>query len=193
MKQLVLFVLLSVLWSGAAQAQKLRKTEWESGMLEKGEKVGVWEYYAHTRDGSQVITQKYDHTAKKLVFFRPFDDIPYQVQGPGGQWTRQHLTQPVLYIGGDAALASYMTKLNYPSVAQSKNIQGRVVVSFVVDTLGRAADHKVLLGIGGGCDEEALRVCRNIPQQWIPARIGSRAVVTQHELPFTFRLATAAK
>ncbi|UYZ62445.1 energy transducer TonB [Hymenobacter weizhouensis] len=189
MKQLLFSLLLLLSCTVVASAQKLRKTEWESGMLEKGEKVGVWEYYAHTRDGSQVITQKYDHTTKKLVFFRPFDDIPYAVQGPGGQWTRQHLTQPVFFIGGDAALASYMAKLNYPAAAQEKNIQGRVVVSFVVDTLGRAAEHKVLVGIGGGCDEEALRVCRNIPQQWIPARIGSRAVVAQHELPFTFRLA----
>ncbi len=54
----------------------MRKTEWESGMLDKGEKIGVWEYYAYTRDGRQVITQKYDHSAKKLLFFRDFDDVP---------------------------------------------------------------------------------------------------------------------
>ncbi|SNC76511.1 protein TonB [Hymenobacter gelipurpurascens] len=188
-KLLPLIVLLALLSAGSTQAQKLKKTEWESGQIEKGEKIGVWEYYAYTRDGRQVITQKYDHTAKKLLFFRDFDDVTYAVQKASGDWSREHLTQPPLFLGGDAALSPFMSKLNYPTQAQSKNIQGKVLVSFVVDTLGRAADHKVMLGIGGGCDEEALRVCRNIPNQWLPARIGSRAVVVRHELPFTFRLA----
>ncbi|QJX46566.1 energy transducer TonB [Hymenobacter taeanensis] len=188
-KLLPLLVLALLLGVFSAQAQKMRKNEWESGLLEKGEKVGVWEYYSYTRDGRQVITQKYDHTAKKLVFFRDFDDVAYPVQTTAGTWNREHLTQPPLFLGGDAALAPFMSKLNYPAQAQSKNIQGKVVVAFVVDTLGRAVDHKVMLGIGGGCDEEALRVCRAIPNQWLPARIGGRAVVVQHELPFTFRLA----
>lgn len=186
MKRLVLSLLL--LTCGAAHAQKMRKSELESGLLEKGEKVGVWEYYAYTRDGSQVVTQKYDHTAKKLVFNRPFDDVPYPVQTATGDWTRQRVTHPIFFIGGEAALAQYLTKLNYPAAAQSKNVQGRVVVSFVIDTLGQASNHQVLLGIGSGCDEEALRVARSIPAQWIPARIGSRAVVSKYEMPFTFRM-----
>ncbi|UOQ78916.1 energy transducer TonB [Hymenobacter sp. 5516J-16] len=186
MKQLILPLL--VFSSVAASAQKMRKSELESGLLEKGQKVGVWEYYAYTRDGSQVVTQKYDHTAKKLVFNRPFDDVPYSVQNAAGEWTRQRVTHPVFFIGGDAALATYMTKLNYPVAAQTKNVQGRVLVSFVVDTLGQASNHQVLLGIGSGCDEEALRVARSIPAQWIPARIGSHAVVSKYEMPFTFRL-----
>ncbi|MBB4599566.1 protein TonB [Hymenobacter luteus] len=186
MKQLVL--LLFLLASLTAEAQKMRKNDLESGMLEKGEKVGVWEYYAYTRDGSQVVTQKYDHTTKKLLFYRPFDDVPYAVQNAAGDWTRQRVKHPVFFIGGDAALAQYISKLNYPAAAQNKNVQGRVLVSFVVDTLGQASNHQVVLGIGSGCDEEALRVARSIPAQWIPARIGSRAVVSKYELPFTFRM-----
>lgn len=186
MKHFLLF--LSFLLTLSAQAQKLRKTDTGSGMLDKGEKTGVWEYYAYTRDGSQVITQKYDHTAKKLVFFRPFDDVPYAVRNAAGDWTRQRVTHPIFYIGSDAALAPYMSKLNYPASAQTKNVQGRVLVSIVVDTLGHAIDQQVVLGIGSGCDEEALRVARSIPDQWIPARVGSHAVVSKYELPFTFRL-----
>ena len=157
-------------------------------MVEKGDKIGVWEYYAYTRDGSQVIAQKYDHTNHKLLFFRPFDDVPYEVRSETGQWSRQRVTHPVFFIGGDAALAPYMSKLNYPALAQSKNVQGRVLLSITVDTLGHALDQQVILGIGSGCDEEALRVARNIPDEWIPARIGSQAVVSKFELPFTFRL-----
>lgn len=178
-----------LLLSAPATAQKLRKTAAGSGLMEKGEKVGVWEYYATTRDGSQVITQKYDHSAGRLVFFRPFDDVLYPVSMAAGEWSRARVTQPVFFIGGDPELTTYTSRLSYPSAAESKNVQGRVVVTITVDTLGRASNQQVLLGIGSGCDEEALRVARSIPDQWIPARVGSRAVVSKIDVPFTFRLA----
>ncbi|MFD2786099.1 energy transducer TonB [Hymenobacter rubripertinctus] len=186
MKKILFLCLL--ICSFSARGQKLRKTDAGSGLIDKGDKTGLWEYYAYTRDGSQVITQKYDHTAKKLVFFRPFDEVPYPVKNASGEWTRQQVTHPIFFIGGDAALAPYMSKLNYPAAAQSKNVQGRVLVSIVVDTLGHAIDQQVVVGIGAGCDEEALRVARTIPDEWIPAHIGSQAVVSRLEIPFTFRL-----
>lgn len=188
MKRTLLLFFFVLLWcSTAGVAQRLRKTEYESGMIEKGNKVGVWEYYAYTRDGSQVIAQKYDHTAKKLLFYRPVEDRVYQIK-ENNNWTSGRVDQPPLFLGGDAMLGSYMSKLVYPTAAQAKNIQGKVIVSFVIDTLGQASDHKVLLGIGGGCDEEALRIAKTLPQQWIPARRGSRAVPIVYEMPFTFKL-----
>ena len=114
--------------------------------------------------------------------------MPYPVKDASGDWTRPRVTHPIFYIGGDAALAPYMSRLNYPTTAQSKNVQGRVLVSIVVDTLGHAIDQQVTVGIGSGCDEEALRVARTIPDEWIPAHVGSHAVVSKFELPFTFRL-----
>ena len=190
MKHAFLFSLAcGLLLSISAPAQKLRKTATGSGLMEKGEKTGVWEYYATTRDGSQVITQKYDHSAGQLVFFRPFDDVLYPVRAASGEWGRERLSHPIFFVGGDAELATYTSRLNYPATAEAKNVQGRVIVTITVDTLGRALSQQVLLGIGAGCDEEALRVARSIPDQWIPARLGSRAVVSKIDVPFTFRLA----
>ncbi|MCB2378469.1 energy transducer TonB [Hymenobacter sp. BT635] len=162
-------------------------------MIEKGNKVGVWEYFAYTRDGRQVTVQKYDHTAKKLVFFRPVEDIMYDVQLQPGEWSRARVDQPPLFVGGDPALASYTTKLVYPTAAQDRKLQGKVLISFMIDTLGQASGHKVLMSVGGGCDEEAMRVCRTIPQQWIPARKDGRAVPVVYELPFTFKMQTVAQ
>jgi len=173
-------------------AQRGRK-DLESGEMEKGKKIGVWEYFSLTRDGRQVLVQRYDHTANKLIFYRPIEDIPYDTEVSPGQWTRTRVEQPPLFIGGEAALAAYMAKLNYPEQAQNKNIQGRVIISFAIDTLGRASNHKVVLGIGGGCDEEAMRLCRTIPPLWIPARLGGRPVPVVYELPFTFRLLQAPR
>lgn len=190
MKQVFLLALLSgLLVTTPAASQKLRKTDAGSGLLEKGQKVGVWEYYAFTRDGSQVVTQQYDHSTGKLVSFRAFDDVPYLVQGDNGSWSRQRVTHPIFFIGGDTRLATYLGKLSYPAAAASRRVEGRVVVTLTVDTLGHASNQQVLLGIGAGCDEEALRVARSIPNEWIPAYIGNRAVVSKIDVPFTFRLA----
>ena len=172
-----------------ANAQKMHTTKWESGMMDHRAKVGVWEYYGYTTSKEQVVVQRYDHSAKQLVYYRPTDDKTYSIQLAPGQWGRRPVDRPPLFIGGDAALANYTTQLQYPQQAQDRNIQGQVMVGFAIDTLGRATDHRVLRSIGGGCDQEALRVAHTIPDEWIPARVGSRAVPVEYELTLTFRLA----
>ena len=176
-------------FSLTVNAQKMRTTKWESGMLDHREKVGVWEYYGYTTSKEQVVVQRYDHTAKKLIYFRPSEDKTYSTQVAQGQWSRRPVDRPPLFIGGDAALAAYTTQLQYPQQAQDRRIQGQVMVGFAIDTLGRATGHRVLRSIGGGCDQEALRVAHTIPDEWIPARVGSRAVPIEYELTLTFRLA----
>ncbi|GAC1379336.1 MAG: hypothetical protein NVS3B25_18800 [Hymenobacter sp.] len=170
-----------------AAAQRQRTTNWESGTLEKGEKTGEWEYFSYSMKGERVVTQRYNHTTNKLVYSRP-DDKLYEAEVTPGHWSRTTLTQVPWFIGGHEALAAYTSKLNYPPAAQARNVEGRVVVGFVIDTLGRASAYRVVQGIGSGCDEEALRVSRTVPNQWVPARLGSRAVPVLYELPFTFRL-----
>ncbi len=183
--------LLSLLLAGVpllSVAQRQRSTSWESGTLEKGQKVGEWEYYSYSSLGERVVTQRYDHTAKKLVYSRP-DDKMYQIESPdGSRQERAVLTQVPWFIGGHEALAAYTAKLNYPAAAAARNVQGQVVIGFVIDTLGHASGHRVLRSIGSGCDEEALRVSRTVPNEWEPGRVGSRAVPVLYELPFTFRL-----
>jgi protein TonB len=172
-----------------AQAQKMHTTKWESGMLDKRTKVGVWEYYGITRSKEQVLVQRYDHTTNKLLYFRPAGDQTFNTETTPGQWKRRMVDRPPLFIGGDAALAVYTTQLQYPSQAQERNIQGQVTVGFAIDTLGRTSAHRVLRGIGGGCDQEAMRIAHTIPDEWVPAKIGSRAITSEYELTLTFKLA----
>ena len=63
------------------------------------------------------------------------------------------------------------------------------MVTFVIDTLGHTSNYHLTQRIGGGCDEEALRIAQTVPEQWVPARVGSRAVTVEYELPLNFRLA----
>ena len=82
------------------------------------------------------------------------------------------------YIGGE---------LKYPEVARSNGIQGRVVVQFVVNEDGAVTDALVMRGIGGGCDEEALRVVNAMPH-WKPGRQNGKPVKVLFTLPLRFEL-----
>ncbi len=90
--------------------------------------------------------------------------------------------------GGESALLRYLSKnIKYPPLARENNIQGIVYVTFEIDRSGKVKDAKILRGIGGGCDEEALRVVSNMPQ-WKPGRQRGKPVRVQYNLPVRFTL-----
>ena len=92
------------------------------------------------------------------------------------------------FPGGIEALFSYLgNTLKYPAMAKDAKIQGKVYVTFVVDRDGSIANVKVLRGIGGGCDEEAIKVVKGMPR-WEPGRQRNKAVRVQYNLPINFIL-----
>ncbi|MPM18882.1 hypothetical protein SDC9_65300 [bioreactor metagenome] len=92
------------------------------------------------------------------------------------------------YPGGEQALMDYLSSnIKYPQLARESNIQGTVFVSFTVTSYGLITNVKVLRGIGGGCDEESMRVVRNMPP-WNPGRQRGNPVCVQFNLPIRFVL-----
>ncbi len=92
------------------------------------------------------------------------------------------------FPGGEKARNNYFAKnVKYPEVARKEGIEGRVFVTFVVDKDGSIADVKILRGIGGGCDEEAIRVIENMPK-WIPGKQRGKDVRVQFNMPIVFKL-----
>ncbi|RLD59293.1 MAG: energy transducer TonB [Bacteroidetes bacterium] len=92
------------------------------------------------------------------------------------------------FPGGDAARMKYLaSNIKYPTLARESGIQGRVFVTFVVETNGQVTDVKILRGIGGGCDEEAMRVIKNMPK-WNPGKQRGKSVRVQFNMPILFKL-----
>lgn len=92
------------------------------------------------------------------------------------------------YPGGQQAMFAYIGKeLKYPEAAIESNVEGAVVISFVVERDGSIGDVKVLRGIGFGCDEEAVRVVKSMPN-WTPGQQGGKAVRTSFNLPIRYKL-----
>ncbi|HLR32700.1 MAG TPA: energy transducer TonB [Fodinibius sp.] len=86
-------------------------------------------------------------------------------------------------IGG---LGELQKKINYPEQARKAGIQGRVIIQFIVTEEGNVEDPRVIRGIGGGADEEALRVVKDA--KFKPGQQRGNPVRVQYSLPIIFRL-----
>ena len=92
------------------------------------------------------------------------------------------------FPGGETSLYKYLAEnIKYPQMAKESGIQGRVFVTFVVERDGSVTDVRVLRGIGGGCDEEAIRVVKSMPR-WTPGKQRGKSVRVQYNLPVKFTL-----
>lgn len=92
------------------------------------------------------------------------------------------------YPGGQKAMNQFINlHLKYPQKATEMGISGRVYVQFEVDDKGNITHVKVIRGIGGGCDEEALRIVK-LMGKWNPGKQNGKAVKTMFTLPITFSL-----
>ena len=91
-------------------------------------------------------------------------------------------------VGGFDAWSRHLSEnLTYPTSARMKGIQGTVLVSFIVNTDGTIEGIELVQGIGGGCDEEAIRIIKSSPS-WTPGMIKGKAVRTRMKIPIGFRL-----
>jgi len=92
------------------------------------------------------------------------------------------------YPGGTIALFEFLgNNIKYPERAKEQKIEGKVYVQFTVDSDGNVVDVSILRGIGGGCDEEAMRVVK-LMHNWIPGEQDGKKVNVQYNLPINFIL-----
>lgn len=92
------------------------------------------------------------------------------------------------FDGGEEAMYKWLgDNIKYPQVAKETGITGTVIVTFVVEKDGSITNVVLLKGIGGGCDEEALRVVRNMPK-WKVGKQNGVPVRVQFNLPIRFTL-----
>ncbi len=92
------------------------------------------------------------------------------------------------YPGGMNEMIKFISSnIVYPESAKKANIKGVVYVSFIVEKDGSISNIKILRGIGGGCDEETIRVMKLMPK-WTPGKKGEKPVRVKFALPVKFEL-----
>lgn len=126
------------------------------------------------------------------LFAQSRDSSANNISTPAGTSASSKLDgfQEVLpqFPGGEAAMLKFLAdSIRYPKVAMKKNIQGKVVVRFVISETGELRDIEILRGLPGGLSEEVIRVVKLMPK-WIPGSQLGKNVPVQYNLPVTFSI-----
>ena len=96
------------------------------------------------------------------------------------------------YPGGEAALMQYIASaIQYPTTAINANVQGRLVVQFIVEKDGSIGEIKVVSGQHPVLDAEVVRAVKNIPEKFIPGTVNGEIVRCFFALPINFKLPPA--
>jgi protein TonB len=141
----------------------------------------------------EIIDDQSDLEVEDIVFEEPEDglnDIEFFIDDEKDEAAEEPVifkvaeTQPS-FPGGEKALYEFLyDNLKYPEIAREAKIQGPVYVSFIVWNDGSVREVSILRGIGGGCDEEALRVVEMMPR-WNPG--------LQRTMPVNVQMAMTVK
>lgn len=116
------------------------------------------------------------------------DEIIVEKKEPEKEKVFVAVEQMPQFPGGDAELMKYLSKnIKYPTMAMENNIQGRVVVQFVVTKTGAIGEVKVIRSVDRDLDREAIRVCKSLPN-FIPGKMNGQAVNVWYTLPVNFKL-----
>jgi periplasmic protein TonB len=93
------------------------------------------------------------------------------------------------FTGGVEEMYKYLSKnIQYPPLARENSVEGKVVLTFVVGADGKISQiEQVGKKLGWNCDEEAIRVVKNMPK-WTPGKQNGKAVTVKFTLPIRFQL-----
>lgn len=147
-------------------------------------------------------TQKEDNTARGVVTQEGSDDadkfkaVQEQVVVKEPEPEVKHKEEEIFvaveqqaeFPGGQAALMKWLSQnVRYPETAQQNDVQGRVIVKFVVEKDGSIGAATILKGVDKDLDREALRVVKKMPK-WQPGKNNGVAVRSYFNLPVVFKL-----
>ncbi len=121
----------------------------------------------------------------ELVEDIPIIEMPEELPEDDGFIAVEHAAS---FPGGLQAWQKFLRKnISYPRFARRNSIEGKVQLSFYVDAAGNISDIEVTRSIGGGCDEEAIRVLKNSPR-WNPGLQRGVAVKSPMSIFIHFKL-----
>jgi TonB family protein len=134
-------------------------------------------------DGIRVKTTEYILPKSTNNSVKTRDTIPNKTE------VFTAVEQSPSFPGGEKAFGQFLGKnIRYPKEAREKNVQGKVIATFIVEPDGELTDIKIVRGIGSGADEESVRVLKMSPK-WVAGVQNGRKVRVQYTVPIQFALA----
>lgn len=151
------------------------------GQYKNGTKDSIWKYY----DYSGKVSLEYDYTASKVIFYN--SNLKFKIFKVINidNSSDTILTRPPIHLDGEL---NFFRIIRYPTNAMNNGISGKVSVTFTIDTLGISSNHHVKNPLGFGLDEEAIRVIKMIPDNWLPGLVNEKKVNVQVTYSIFFKL-----
>jgi|SRR5690606_7324549 len=161
----------------------------EKGQYDNGIKTGIWEYF----DSQGQVEQRYDFTQGELIYDK---HEPSSIGGAtksaliiNGELRENNTGQLPVLLGGRSKYAYYLVNnLVYPSEARVNKVEGTVIISVTITMDGKIIDEQVEGEAGFGLGEEALRVVRLLPDEWVPIIVDGEPMATRLFIPIRFKL-----
>ena len=160
---------------GAAEIERLQQTR-----INTEKTIGIIE----PEEEEELLMEDYNTPIEEEVA----EAAKYMMENSDDDTIHEVVEENAQFPGGDDACTQWLAShLQYPESAAEQGIQGRVVVSFVVNTDGSIVDIKVFRAPDPSLAKEAVRIVQSMPK-WKPARQGNKVVRSRFNLPINFRL-----
>ncbi len=140
-------------------------------------------------DTGEQVTIKEPLEEPEIVFERPIESgVKQRDVKRSEDEIFKSVEQMPQFPGGDAALMEYIeSNIQYPPMYAEINVQGKVIVQFVVDKTGKVGEVKVVRSVDKELDKEAVRLCKSLPD-FTPGRQNGQAVSVWYTLPVIFKM-----
>jgi len=150
----------------------------EEGNLKDGYRSGMWK--GHDWGSKIIYMETYDNG--KLI-----SGVSVGEKGDSVKYSKSRDVEPQ-YKGGLQAFLNYVgNNVVYPDYERAHNIQGRVILKFIVERSGKVSDVEVLSPVSEAIDKEAVRVITESPD-WIPGTEYGRKIRVSYTIPLMFTL-----
>jgi len=150
----------------------------EEGRVKNGNKDGSWKGC----DDGLGITFKEIYVDGNLV-----SGVSFSKSGDSVMYFKSRSAEPKFKNDPKAFNNFLSNNIQYPDIDRSRNVQGKVILTFVVEKDGSLTDIKVIRSVSPTLDEEAVRVLKQ-SKRWVPGNMYGRAIRVQYSVPFNFAL-----
>lgn len=150
----------------------------DAGKVVRGKREGTWTIDFKNRN----ITSTEIYKNGELISGESITGNGEIIKYRGSRFTSPQ------FKGGVKAFGGYLSNnIRYPENERQKNIEGRVILTFVIEKDGSLSDIKVLRSVSPGLDNEALRVLKKSPK-WLPGTMMGRPIRVTYNVPVNFAL-----
>lgn len=155
---------------------------------------GEFSFSTSSQNGSYLTISKDGFKTAKIDLTNASDQLTFtleRVQSTGNESASDDIIEQPEFPGGTIQMLTYLQRtIRYPKECRDSDIQGRVLISFVIDKEGNVTNATVTKSAHPLLDDEALRVVKMMPQ-WTPGKVNGQVASLEYTVPINFRFSAA--